>query len=339
MAELMDLDPQLVELGAEMAKVMNGRWFFMMTPEEAREVSSTNHKAHANDVLDPELLAVQVEDRSFDFEGQQIKLKVYKPPNLERAPVIMYYHGGGWVFGNIEDWDQTSRMICALTECVVVSVEYLLAPENKFPAPVKSAFAAVEWALEHIDELGGYADSIVLAGDSAGGNITAATALYAARNGVQLGGQAIIYGVMCHLDYCGEAGIIEWPDRDQRFTVKTESVEWYWGHYLEKREDGRDPIASPMLAKDLDQVAPALISAGMLDTFNDDCVAYGKRLREAGVPVKVIEWPHISHGFINHGWLPPDKRSELSRTAALTTVYLMRELAWRKHTDKPGWVR
>ena len=212
--ELMEIDHELLELGIETAKIMQGRWFWMMTPEEAREAFLRLHAAQESYVLDDELLAVSVQDTEFDFEGKPIKLKIYKPANLDRAPVIMYYHGGGWVFGDVDSYDATTRMICALTGCVVVSVDYLLAPENKFPAPVKSAFAAIEWAIEHIDELGGYADSIVLAGDSAGGNITGATALYAANHGVELGGQAILYGVLCHMDYSTKVGVTEWEKKD-----------------------------------------------------------------------------------------------------------------------------
>lgn len=336
--ELMEIDHELLELGIETAKIMQGRWFWMMTPEEAREAFLRLHAAQESYVLDDELLAVNVQDTAFDFEGKPIKLKIYKPPNLDRAPVIMYYHGGGWVFGDVDSYDATTRMICALTGCVVVSVDYLLAPENKFPAPVKSAFAAIEWAIEHIDELGGYADSIVLAGDSAGGNITGATALYAANHGVELGGQAILYGVLCHMDYSTKVGVTEWEKKDLRFGPTIESTSWYWGHYLQDQADGADPIASPLLAEDVSHVAPALISAGMLDTFNEDGVAYGKRLRAAGVPALVLEWPHIGHGFMSHGWLPAGHRSELARTATLTTVARMKELAWRKHTDKRGWV-
>jgi acetyl esterase len=331
MAELMECDPELLAIATERAKLMDGKWFYMMTPEEAREM---HHRMadHSGIEMSPEAAAVRAEDNVFDFDGHQIKVRVYKPVQYDRAPVIMYFHGGGWVFGDIATYDESTRWICAETGCVVVSVEYLLAPENKFPLPVLSAAASVDWALAHIDELGGYADSVLVMGDSAGGNISAGTAVVCTNRGVKLAGQVLLYGLMVHMSRAEEVGVSAWATKDQRFGVAIESANWYWGHYLGDPEDANDPRASPLLAEDMSQLPPAIIASGMLDTLCDEGEVYGRAMAKQGVPVQTFSYPHLTHGFMSHGWLPKGPhRSEAAHAAAVEVVTAVRELAWSKH--------
>jgi acetyl esterase len=252
--------------------------------EEARRVTDAE-TLEAWGELDE---VAHVEDR--DVVG--IRIRVYRPEAEAPLPGVVYFHGGGWVVGTIDSHDPLTRAIAARTPAVVVSVDYRLAPEHPFPAAVDDAWTVTRWVAAHADDLGTDADRLVVAGDSAGGNLAAVVALRARDTGLPLALQVLIYPVTdADLDSSGYVRLGE------GLNLTRAKMEWYWARYL-GGADGTHPDASPLRAEDLAGVAPALVQTAEYDALADEAAAYAERLREAGVPVTLTEYEGQIHGFV-----------------------------------------
>jgi len=323
-----ECDEQLARYLAQQAKTMDGRWFYDMTPEEARVAHRrlTADVRFDSDAVPP---VRAVSEDVVPLSSGRIRVRIYRPHRDEPAPVVVYFHGGGWVFGSIEMSDPGLQVLCASAGVVVVNVDYPLAPENPFPIPLEACVASVRWARDRATDFGGDPDALLVMGDSAGGNLAAATAIECARAGITLSGQVILYAPLVHFDHTTRAGVRDWAERDQRFGPTLASTRWYWGHYIPSWEKTDDPRANPLLADELDNVAPALISYGTLDTYGEECLAYGRLLDRADVDVRVTEYPRLNHGYMVHGWLPAEVRSDLAYEAARETCDHVRQLAYR----------
>jgi acetyl esterase len=245
--------------------------------------------------------------------------------------VVIYFHGGGWVLGSIEMSDPGLRALCTAAGVAVVSVDYPLAPEHPFPEALEACVESVRWARDRAADFAGDQHSLLVIGDSAGGNLAAATAIECARKGISLAGQVILYGPLVHFAHTGRAGVRDWSERDQRFGPTLASTRWYWDNYI-KAPQGKtdDPRANPLLAENLEGVAPALIAYGTLDTYGEECLAYARLLDRAGIDVRVTEYPRLNHGYMVHGWLPEEDRSTLGYEAACQTYDDVRQLAYRQ---------
>jgi acetyl esterase len=322
-----DCDPELLAFLAEQAQLMGGRAYHQMTIEEARQAHRRACRTRIASLTAKPPIASFV-DKSFDFKSSPVKVRIYSPLAKPPVPVVIFFHGGGWVFGDIETYDETARMICAAAKVIVVSVEYLLAPEHRFPEPLLCCVEAVRWTKENIGSLGGDADSVILMGDSAGGNLSAAAALACTRQGLEVAGQVVAYGPLAHIDHTEASGVQPWTKRRQRFGPTFASTAWYWGNYVEKPESGADPRASVLLDPDMRGAPPAIICAGNLDTYAEECLLYSRLLRDTGIPVKATVYSGLTHGFINHGWLPRAVRSEKAHVAALELCADVHNLAY-----------
>lgn len=322
----MECDAELLRYRAEQATVMEGRWFYDLTPEGARELHRKigQWNRDGQEVKRP---VKEIIDHGLQVGGSYVPMRVYKPDVTGSSPIVVYYHGGGWVFGDIGSYDEIARLICDACGVVVVMVEYPLAPEHKFPGPLLTCIECVSWTKQNASAMEGDPDAVLVMGDSAGGNLAAATAIACARRDIQLAGQVILYGPLVHMDYAESVGLRPWSDRDQRFGPTLAATSWYWDSYLESREQASDPRASVLLETELASVAPAVIAAGVLDTFAEECVSYGHKLADSGVKVQTLEYPRLTHGYLAHGWLSPSRRSTLAHEAAMETLDNVKLLA------------
>jgi len=237
----------------------------------------------------------RVEDRQIPSPDGAIPVRIYWPEagSGTTLPAIVWYHGGGWVIGNLDGADYGARMLANAARVVVVSVDYRLAPESKFPAAANDAYAAFEWVAEHAAEIGVDAARIAVGGDSAGGNLAAVVANKARKGGgPQVAFQALVYPVTNH-SYETQS----YSENGKGLLLTRASMEWFWGHYLRSEEDGKDPLASPLREAELTGVAPALVITAEYDPLRDEGEAYAERLREAGVKVDSKRYAGQIHGF------------------------------------------
>jgi acetyl esterase/lipase len=262
---------------------------YEQTLAEARAADLASIRAGSGPVEHVE----QVVDRTFAGPDDERPVRVYRPASTGPLPVVVYFFGGGWTLGSIDTADAVARRLAIAVPAVVVVPGYRLAPEHPFPAAVEDCYAAVRWAAAHAAQLGGRADRIAVAGDSAGGNLAAVTALLARdRSGPILAGQALVYP---NTDYtAADASLRENIDR---WLFNTTSVGWYWGHYLRDPTDGTNPLASPALAGDHCGLPPALILTAGHDPLRDQGERYAATLRAAGVRTELRRYDTMAHGF------------------------------------------
>jgi acetyl esterase len=239
----------------------------------------------------PEVAAVK--DLEVPGPAGAIPVRVYRPSHDEGLPLLVYLHGGGWTICSIETHDATCRQLANGAGCVVVSVEYRLAPEHRFPAAPEDCYAALEWTARNAGSLGGDAERLAVGGDSAGGNLSAAVSLMARdRRGPRLCHQLLVYPVTDHaFDTDSYRENAEGP------LLTRDTMRAFWSHYLGSEQDGRHPYASPLRAADLAGLPPAHVITAEYDPLRDEGEAYAARLAAAGVPVVQRRYDGMIHGF------------------------------------------
>jgi len=257
--------------------------------------------------------AIEVEavtDRELPGPAGPIPVRVYRPATAERPGVLVWYHGGGFVIGDLETTDPTARQLAVEAGCVVVSVDYRLAPEHPFPAAADDATAALAWVAAHAEELGGDPSRLAVGGDSAGGNLAAIAALWARDQGIGLRHQLLVYPVT---DLTAS-----YPSRvtnGEGYFLTRDAMEWFEGCYL-AGHDATDPLASPLHAASLAGVAPAHVLTAGFDPLRDEGQAYAEGLAAAGIEVDDDRYPTMIHGFFGMGALSPVAGEAVSRAAA-----------------------
>ena len=236
-----------------------------------------------------------VAERSIAGPGGAVKLRIYTPPGHAPFPLMVFFHGSGFVLCSLDTHDGMCRNLCAGIGCVVVSVDYRLAPEHKFPAGLEDCLAATRWAAAHAGELGADANRIMLAGDSAGGNMAAVTALRIRdEGGPKLCGQMLLYPVT---DY-HTPGTPSYAENAEGYGLTRDTMVWFWRHYLGDATQAANPHAAPLRAADLSRLPPALVLSAEYDPLRDEAERYGDRLQAAGVPVQITRRPGVNHGFL-----------------------------------------
>jgi acetyl esterase len=287
------------------------------TPEQAREGFHTMTAG----LRDPATLAQvrAVEDRTVPGPGGDIPIRIYRPEANGAVPTVVFFHGGGFVIGSIETHDDHTRLICRDVEAVVVSVDYRLAPENPFPAGLDDCIAATRWVAEHIDELGGDADRIAVAGDSAGGNLAAAVALATKDGSPKLAAQLLIYPCV---DFREDDDLH--PSRVENgegLFLTSEDMRWFGNHYLSEEAHRQDPRASVLLTSDLTGLPSAVVGTGEYDPLRDEGEAYAKALESAGVKVVQRRYAGLIHGFFGMGtWSPASAAATTDLCEELRTL-------------------
>lgn len=236
----------------------------------------------------------RVTNRKIDTPAGELPVRIYRPREAALLPVLVYFHGGGWVLGNLDSLDSAVRRLAAAANCIVVSVDYRLAPEFHFPAAVDDCVSAVRWVHVHAVEFGADSQRLAVGGDSAGGNLAAAVALILRDSGgPSLAGQLLLYPVT-RLHGPREGSLLTNSDG---YFLRTSDLDWLENQYLGDSGDASDPRASPLLAQDLRRLPPALVITAEFDPLCDQGDAYARRLSEAGVVCTHTRYAGAIHGF------------------------------------------
>jgi len=289
-----NLHPQIEKVLEAMAR-LDLKPIEAMTPAEARvqmETMAASRKAEP-------LAIAGIENRTIPGPAGDIPVRIYRPNAAGTPPAIVYYHGGGHVIGSLDSHDLVARNLCGGAEAVVVSVDYRMGPEHRFPAAVEDSFAALEWVHANAVSLGADPGRLGVHGDSAGGNLAAVVALMARDNGgPRLRLQSLIYPVA---DFRMETASYT-TYATGRGILTTEAMKWFRGHYLRTMDDAADWRASPLLVDSVAGVAPAIVIAAECDVLHDEGFAYAERLKAAGVPVEYKRYAGMIHAFF--GMMP-----------------------------------
>ncbi|MBV9291957.1 MAG: alpha/beta hydrolase [Frankiales bacterium] len=230
---------------------------------------------------------VQTED------GRSVRVRNYTPDTATAgATGVAYLHGGGWIVGGIASCDHLCQRIAADASAVVLSIEYSLAPEHRFPVALHEGLAVLDWMREHADDLGIDSARLVVGGDSAGGNLAAVLALMSRDRGTPLAGQLLIYPSVDHTwstpsscNYSGPGLSVDEARAVSRYYIG--------------EADPADPLISPLVSADVTGLPPALVVAAAFDCLHDEAVAYAERLLAAGVPCRLLDYPDYAHGFFS----------------------------------------
>lgn len=283
-----------------------------LSPEAARAQSAAGTAKTALD-LDP---VARVENIDIDGPGGPLPVRIYHPLDAGDGPhpIVLYFHGGGFVIGTIDTHDSIPRKLANGAGAIIVSVEYRLAPEHRYPAAVEDAEAAVLWAAEHGAAIGGDPTRLAVAGDSAGGNLAAVAALRVRNSvGAALVAQALLYPVADH-------GTLEAhpsrQDHSDTFPIRTPLMAWFHNHYFGHDEPMMEPDASPLHHPDLSGLAPAYVMTAGLDPLLDEGKAYAEAMQAAGVDVVYSCWETTIHGFLQMGQVIPAAADALAETSA-----------------------
>jgi acetyl esterase len=238
----------------------------------------------------------RIEEMTIPGPGGEIPIRVYWPRENGLLPVLVYYHGGGWVIGDLDTNDSLARMLSKKASAVVVSVDYRLAPEHRFPAAAADCYAALEWVSRNADRLNVDPSRIAVGGGSAGGNLTAAVALMARdRAGPRLVVQVMFYPATNLFDLT-TASHLDFADG---YGLTRAHVEFFRDSYLPEAADRKSPYASPLLAESLENLPPAIVITAGFDVLRDEGIAYAERLEAAGVPTVSADYPSMIHGFVS----------------------------------------
>ncbi|MBS9372878.1 alpha/beta hydrolase [Rhodococcus sp. B50] len=293
--------------------------FSQMTVEQVRATIATFTDLQA---LPPEV--ARVDETDYPSGDVRLPLRIYTPddsgpnPGAPR-PVVLYFHGGGFVAGDLSVVDEPARAVARATGAVVVTAGYRLAPEHRFPAATDDAWAALQWTTEHIAEYGGDPDNVVVMGDSAGGNLAAGVALRARDEGAPaLRGQVLIYPAVDQA-----ADVPSRREFAEGYIITTADMDWFFEQYLSSADDAEKPYALPARADRFDGLPPTLVLTTENEVLRDEGELYGQHLREAGVDVQIRRFDGLVHGaFWMSGAVPrcSEMRNEVAEFVTRITT-------------------
>jgi len=245
-------------------------------------------------LMAPAAAIASVKEQIVAGPGGALRLRLYRPLGNGPFPLLVFFHGSGFVLCSLDTHDGICRNLCAGAGCVIVSVDYRLAPEHKFPAGLDDCVFAVRWSAQHAPELDADAQRMAIAGDSAGGNLAAAAAIELRdEGGPALRGQLLIYPVT---DY-HTPGTPSYSENADGYGLTRDTMVWFWDHYLADPADAANPLASPLRAASLANLPPALVVTAEFDPLRDEGEAFAEQLRAAGVPAATSRWDGMNHGF------------------------------------------
>jgi acetyl esterase len=253
-----------------------------------------------------------VENRKIPGPAGEIPVRIYQPHGAGVKPVLVYLHGGGWVIGTLDSYDATCRELAEGAGCVVVSVDYRLAPEHRYPAAPEDCYAGLQWVAANASRLGADAKRLAVGGDSAGGNLSAVVCQMARdRRGPSIRFQLLVYPVT-DADFSRRSYV----DNAEGYLLTTASMHWFWDHYVPNRAQRAEPYASPLRAADLSGLPPAWVCTAEFDPLRDEGEAYAKRLQQAGVSTTLTRFDGLIHGFISMGLVAPRAQAAVDEALA-----------------------
>ncbi|MFW6093356.1 MAG: alpha/beta hydrolase [Pseudomonadota bacterium] len=300
----MPLAPEYQAMLAELA-AQEGPAIQESSPAQARELYRLMRPAN------PELAVGAVTDQQVPGPAGDVPVRIYTPGGTGPFPVLVNFHGGGWVIGDLDTADAVCRDLCRSAGCVVVSVDYRLAPEHPFPAAVADSYAATAWAAENMAGLHGNG-RLAVGGESAGGNLAAVVCHQARdRGGPRIDFQLLAYPVTdCDFERAS------YRENGQGYLLELETMRWFWDHYCPDPAERQHPEASPLRAPDLAGLPPALVVTAEFDPLRDEGEAYAEALRAAGTPVEAVRQAGLPHDFFATAQLFQASRSAFEQTCS-----------------------
>lgn len=268
-------------------------------------------------------LPAHVEDRTIPVGPRgDVQIRVLRPEGASGAlPIVMYFHGGGWVLGDADTYDRFLRDITKATGAAVVFVEYRRSPEETFPVPLEECYAATKWVAEHGSEINVDGSRIAVAGDSAGGNMAAVVCILAKqRGGPKIAAQALLYPATANPEY----GSQSCRDFGQGYYLTEEAMNWFWRQYVPNQSDDMNPIAVPLFTPvaELKDLPAALIITAECDVLRDEGEAYARKLSLAGVTATCTRYLGVIHGFMGANALA---ETPAARTATAQMNAMLKE--------------
>jgi acetyl esterase len=285
----MPLDPQVKALLMQLEQ-MEGPALADMTPEQARAAFDQMRQLGGA----PDSVG-RVEDRTIPGPAGDLKARVYTPSGEPPFPVMVFFHGGGWVIGDLESHDSLCRTLTNASGSMIVAVDYRLAPEHKFPAAVDDCYAAARWVADHAADLGADPSRLGVGGDSAGGNLSAVVSLLARDRG----GPKFAYQLLIYPATDSAMNMPSVRENGEGYFLTFQDMVWFTNHYIRGAGDKLNPLVSPLLAADHAGLPAAIIVTAEFDPLRDEGEAYGEKLRQAGVSVKVRRYDGTIHGFLS----------------------------------------
>jgi acetyl esterase len=288
----MTLDPQMKRI-LDMIAAAGAPPIREMSPAEARTAFVSRMEFFRRGGVEE---VARIENKRIPSPGGEIPIRLYYPRGQAPVGASMWFHGGGWVIGDLESHDPICREIANRSGALVVSVDYRLAPEHKFPAAPDDCHAATRWVADNAGTLGYPAGRLAVTGDSAGGNLAAVVALMARdKGGPALRFQLLVYPAFdpamttpSHQEFAQDG-----------FVLSRADMVWFWNHYLNGPQDESNPYLNPARAKDLSRLPAALVITAGFDPLRDEGAAYAAMLRQAGVVAKSRQYEGLTHGFFN----------------------------------------
>ena len=305
----MPLAAEYVAMFEQLSEAEPAPSLWEMTPEQGREMYRMMRP------VDPELPIFKSEDQVIAGAQGDIPIRIYTPEGDGPFGILINFHGGGWVIGDLDTSDAVCRQLATLAGIVVVSVDYRMAPEAPYPAAVIDAYEATQWAADNMANLNGNG-KLALTGESAGGNLSAVVALKARDdNGPKINFQCLLYPVT-DCDMSRQSYV----DNGEGYLLETESMRWFWDTYCPDVEQRKEAYASPLLADDLSNLPPALIITAEFDPLRDEGEAYADALNAAGTEANAVRYDGLIHDFMATASI-----FECSRKALMATVSALKQ--------------